>query len=283
MVAVCDGDVRIHRCSQCSVEFASYLASRRADRDHFAGLDADMYAQSVKATREASYDELLERVSAFVASGRWLDVGCSYGWLLRRAKTAGFDVFGVEPSPEAAEQSRAAGLDVTTGMYPDVVGAGAPYSVVSFMDVLEHLPDPVRVLESTASQLTPDGVVVVQVPDQACLLYFAGRFLCRWSGGRMDFALKRLWLTELDFPHRFYFNLQSLTLAFSRAGFEIVDWHRAPIGAPGQARARVGYMNSQRGVSSLLVAAGVAGINAVDSLCEHGGLLVAIARPRRSH
>jgi 2-polyprenyl-3-methyl-5-hydroxy-6-metoxy-1,4-benzoquinol methylase len=240
-----------------------------------------MYARSVQATRESSYDELLAHVRAVVKGGRWLDVGCSYGWLLRRVRAAGFDGFGVEPSPGAAQRAREAGLSVATGTFPAVVGDGAPYSVVSFMDVLEHLPDPTLVLESTRQHLGAEGVVVIQVPDQSCLLYWLARSMCRWSGGRLDFALRRLWLTDLDFPHRFYFNRNSLDRLCSRAGYEITDWYRAAIGAPGQARDRVGYLKSKGNAALPLVSAGVATINALDILWKHGGLLVLIARPKR--
>jgi len=280
-IATCDHKVRIQSCCRCGVEFAIYPAERQPDRDHFAGLDAEMYARSVQATRVASYDELLARVSSVVKGGRWLDVGCSFGWLLERVRAAGFDGYGVEPSPGAAQKARATGLNVTPGTFPAVVGDGAPYAVVSFMDVLEHLPDPTWVLESASRHLSQEGVVVIQVPDQSCLLYWLARSLCRWSGGQLDFALRRLWLTDLDFPHRFYFSRQSLDRLCSRAGFEIIDWYRAPIGAPGQARDRVGYLKGRSNAALPLVSAGVATINALDNLWKHGGLLVVIARPRR--
>ena len=280
-IATCDQTVRIQSCGLCGVEFAMYPPERRPDHDHFAGLDAEMYARSVKATREASYDDLLAHVSALVKAGRWLDVGCSYGWLLKRVLAAGFDGYGVEPSPGAAQKARDAGLKVTTGSFPAAVGDGPPYSVVSFMDVLEHLPDPTLVLESTACFLGPEGVVVIQVPDQSCLLYWLARSLCRWSGGKLDFALRRLWLTDLDFPHRFYFSRRSLDRLCSRSGFEIIDWYRAAIGAPGQARDRVGYLKGKRTAALPLVSAGVATICAVDNVWRHGGLLVVIARRKR--
>src|SRR2546425_6230200 len=73
-IATCDQTVRIQSCDHCGVEFAVYPPERRPDRDHFAGLDSEMYARSVKATREASYDELLAHVSTVIKGGRWLDV-----------------------------------------------------------------------------------------------------------------------------------------------------------------------------------------------------------------
>jgi hypothetical protein len=136
-------------------------------------------------------------------------------------------------------------------------------------------------LESTGRHLGANGVVVIQVPDQACLLYWLAKSLCCWSGGRLDFALRRLWLTDLDFPHRFYFSRRSLERLCSRSGFEIIDCYRAAIGAPGQARDRVGYLKGRRSAALPWVSAGVAVINMLDNLWRHGGLLVVIARPER--
>ena len=92
-------------------------------------------------------------------------MGCSYGWLLSSIVGSEFEGYGVEPSPTAACAARNAGLRVNDGVYPQVVGEGQPYTVISFMDVLEHMDDPVQVLRTARQHLSPEGLVVIQVPD----------------------------------------------------------------------------------------------------------------------
>jgi SAM-dependent methyltransferase len=280
------GVCSIHECRGCDAHFARYFRSSPAApsgrEDHFRSLDLEKYERSVRALREASYGPLLPAVRRFAPRGRWLDVGCSYGWLLKHVRDSGFEPFGVEPSAGAAGAARAEGLDVQEGLFPGVTGGGAPYSVVSFMDVLEHLPDPHAVLERTGEVLAADGVVVIQVPDRACLLYLLAEGMCRWSLGRAAFALRRLWLADLDFPHLFYFNRMSIGILLERAGYELLDSYRSAIGSPATAKDRIGYVSGQSANFVALVATGVAAVNRLDELLGHGGLLTVVARPRKA-
>jgi len=273
----------IFNCTSCGVHFAAFTKQSEpwttTECDHFRGLDLERYERSVRATRESSYCNLISRVKAHVMTGNWLDVGCSYGWLLDRARKSGFHPFGVEPSPRARMAARKKGIQVAAGNYPEVTGDGAPYSVISLMDVLEHMPGPTDVLSRTKSLLDPNGIVVLQVPDQACLLYAIANWLHRCSLGRMDFALRRLWLVELDFPHLFYMNKRSIVYLLGKCGYEIIEWYRAPIGDAQSAKDRVSYLTGESSKAISLVAVITGAINAADALSGHGGLLTAIARP----
>lgn len=289
---LCDGPLRIacqspdlviHRCRSCGVEARLAVPVTGSGHDHFAELDLAQYEASVGAFRKRSYPAFIARVSRHATGGRWLDVGCSFGWLLRYlADHTAFVPMGVEPSETAAQTARASGLDVLPAAFPDeALGRAGPCRVVSFLDVLEHLEDPVSALEAARALLAADGVVVIQVPDQACLLYRTARALFLASRGRLGFALKRLWLTDLDFPHRFYFARRSLLPLLDRCGFEVLDWYRSPIGEPGHSADRVGYLAGSTARAPRVVAAGVSVITAIDAATGHGGLLTAIARPRR--
>jgi len=275
----------IFRCRDCDVDFGVYRDNDRATAqaaDHFRNLDLEKYERSVRATRESSYDKLLAHVAPITPQGNWLDVGCSYGWLLSRLKRSGYHGFGVEPSEQAARDATAQGLAVTCGLFPQESGPQPHYSVISFMDVLEHLIDPPATLQAARKLLEPSGVLVLQVPDRACSLYQIAESLCRYSGGRLDFALRRLWLADIDFPHRFYFSLRPLTELMHRADFEVLDWYRSPIGSPRQALDRVGYLDGRPSWGQRCVALAVAGIGIVDAIAAHGGLLTLIARPRKA-
>lgn len=266
-------------CKTCGVEFADYPAESAGNRDHFDRLDEQHYLASVGQTRIRSFQTLIPRVQSYCPTGRWLDVGCSYGWLLTAAQQVGYLVEGIEPSHSAAAVAEAAGHRVRQGTYPDVLSETDDYGIVSFIDVLEHLPNPVGVLQQLHSQLAPGGVVIIQVPDQVCLLYWLAKSLCRVTRGRMDFALRRLWLTELDFPHRFYFHQHSLAYLLHHAGYRVLEQYRSPISGPGEATSRVGYYGKDAASQSTVVARMVGAINAIDTAWGHGGLLTTIAQP----
>ncbi len=276
-VAQLGSDVAVARCRICGLATGVHRTYSAEVADHFRGLDLDRYLRSVGATRKRSYDRLLKEVSPFAPAGTWLDVGCSYGWLLERVQEIGFEAVGLEPSSAAVTEAGSNGLNVVEGIFPDDVPRDLKPAVVSFMDVLEHLPDPVAALHAAKQKLAPSGIVVVQVPDQACLLYQLAEAMCRMTHGRSSFALRRLWLVGFDFPHRFYFTEKTLRIALNAAGLHVLRTFRTPIGNPQNALDRVAYTQDRVSLKDRCVALAVAGINAVDAAAGYGGLLTMIA------
>ncbi len=112
--------------------------------------------------------------------GRMLDIGSGRGELLYAASFLGWDPYGVEASAEFTEFAKATyGVQVTQGTlaranYPD-----ATFDLVTLGAVLEHLYDPKGMLRQIHRILKPDGVVWIDVPNEASLyntignLYFA--------------------------------------------------------------------------------------------------------------
>lgn len=244
-------------------------------------MDRAAYDRSVRATREASYPLLLSRVRSLAATGKWLDVGCSFGWLLERVESSGYRGFGIDPSLAAVAEARGAGLRVCAGVFPQALDREGRFEVVSLMDVLEHLEDPVSAIRTAARLTSAEGVLIVQVPDRDCLLYGSAVALARASGRHLGFALRRLWLAGFDFPHLWYFTAPALRSALELGGMEVLELRRIPIGSPGQAIDRVRYAGSGRALSDAAIAGGVAVLNGLDAALGHGGLIEALARPSR--
>lgn len=251
------------------------------NQDHFGSIDEGKYFRSVMATRLRSYAALVDRVKKHVPAGNWLDVGCSYGWLLKHIQEQGYAGEGIEPSAPAAERARQQLLRVRTGLFPTALTSTETFDIISFMDVLEHFENPGEALQAARQHLTPSGALVIQVPDQACWLFRIAEAMYRLSGGRISFALRRLWLDGFDFPHQYYFTYRSLAWVLEHNGFQIVDWQRTPIGHPAEALDRVAYAKGAGNrLKTAAVGLSVGLINAVDAVCGHGGLLTMIARPR---
>lgn len=274
----------LFRCHRCGVAFAIHpqkSSSSIAGQDHFGGIDEEKYFRSVMATRLRSYSALVNRVKKQVSKGTWLDVGCSYGWLLKYVNEQGYEGEGIEPSVAAAANALQQNLRVRTGLFPATLDGKEQFDVISFMDVLEHFENPAEALAATRKHLEPDGVVVIQVPDQACWLFRLAEAMHRLSGGRIAFALRRLWLDGFDFPHQFYFTRQTLARLLDDNGFEVLDWGRTSIGHPAEALDRVAYAQGPSScLQSVVVGVSVGLINAVDTICGHGGLLTMIAKCR---
>lgn len=98
--------------------------------------------------------------------GRLLEIGCGEGIFLEAARTAGYDVTGLDFNVAAVEVAREKGLPVHA-MTLEEYRAGHPgrFDVIAFFQVLEHMEDPHRFLHNVHEALAPGGHLVFSVPN----------------------------------------------------------------------------------------------------------------------
>ncbi|MGE0385353.1 MAG: class I SAM-dependent methyltransferase [Gammaproteobacteria bacterium] len=106
-------------------------------------------------------------VRRYVRGGRWLDVGCSAGFLVRAAQDAGFDAFGIDVEPAGIAHAREhLGLtQVECGALDGARFAPASFDVITLYDVIEHVPDLNATVALLARLLRPGGVIEIRTPD----------------------------------------------------------------------------------------------------------------------
>jgi len=117
--------------------------------------------------KRRTFERLLDRfASPMGTAGRLLDIGTAHGLLLDAAAFRGWRTAGIEPNPDAAASARVKGHEVVTGMLPGALGGLAGrFDLISMLDVLEHLPDPLAELRRLRGRLQPGGTLVVVAPD----------------------------------------------------------------------------------------------------------------------
>jgi SAM-dependent methyltransferase len=139
-----------------------------------------------------------------------VDIGCGRGDLAASLIGHGWRMTGVEPSPEAAENARARGVDVRVGTLADVELEPGGYDAALFQHSLEHTVDPVDDLTRVRAALSAHGLAAITVPN------FSNWQAVRW-GSR--------WY-HLDVPrHRVHFTSEGLSRLLDRAGFELLELH----------------------------------------------------------
>lgn len=136
----------------------------------------------------------LARALRGIQGKRILDVGCGACGRGQALEAEGNVVEGITHQPAEAELgagriSKVHLLDLNHFM-PFESGVEGPFDVLMFADVLEHLVDPLGVLDSLLPLLAPGGQVYVSLPNVACFyvrfgLLF-GRFRMSDSGGILD-------------------------------------------------------------------------------------------------
>src|SRR6185312_17166433 len=79
----------------------------------------------------------------------------------------------IEPSLALQAQAQARGLPVHRGVLPSPNVTGL-YDIVTAVDVIEHVPDPVGLMRVIAATMAPQGIAVFVTPDVGS---FAARLL----------------------------------------------------------------------------------------------------------
>lgn len=121
---------------------------------------------------------------------RWIDLGCGHGEFCALLAEWGWDVEGVDVSPDALEACRARGIDVTLA---DVLAyletrPDDPVGGVSAIQLIEHLPRRawVHLFEEIHRALAPGGALLLETingqnPD-AIADYFVADVTHTWPG-----------------------------------------------------------------------------------------------------
>ena len=149
------------------------------------------------------------------APGRFLDVGAGEAFAMRHFNDHGWEVMGLDYSrhgcethhPELLEKLKTGDVVASLG---ELSEAGARFDLVLLDNVLEHVLDPLGVLRVLERLLAPEGVLVVEVPNDFSLLQ--ERLL---REGKIQEAF---WVVVPD--HVSYFNAAGLTALGEEAGLK---------------------------------------------------------------
>jgi methionine biosynthesis protein MetW len=145
-----------------------------------------------------------------------LDVGCATGYLSQELRKKGCKTIGIEIAEKAAEEAKKHCDNVFTGNAETI---DLPYKeyfdVILFADVLEHLRNPLEVLNRFKNCLKKDGYIVISIPNIAN--WFVRLFLLF---GRFNYSAKGCAI--LDPGHLRFFTLDSVRDMLKKAGFRIV-------------------------------------------------------------
>ena len=216
------GAASLIRCAGCGLAYwAERWAPERA-REHY-----EAYYQPEAIVFDAltgrRYEALLGRLASLTGVGKLLDVGCGAGHLVAVAEARGWDVTALEISASglACVQAlkRAQGLrcrileeELTQADLP----AGA-LDVVTMIEVLEHVEDPIALLRECVRVLRPGGCLYLTTPNYDSLSrrllgsrwrVIADEHRCLFSPRALHSLLERVGLRcvemttrNLDVPH----------------------------------------------------------------------------------
>lgn len=216
-----DGPFSVVTCSDCDL---TYVTPRLVDHSLIEQVYDEGYWSS-NAAKDRGYTDYRadaplylrtyrKRLSVvrrhFARPGRVLDVGCAAGYFLSVMQEEGWDVTGLEPSdairPQAAERLGAG--NVLGGLLGEVDLPPGHFDLITFWDVIEHIPDVVGALRTARALLAPGGKLLIETQNVA---------------SRAAKLLGPAWQHYKHAEHIYHFHPGTLRRLMDQAGFEILE------------------------------------------------------------
>lgn len=140
--------------------------------------------------------------------GRLLDVGFGNGGFLKLAVEMGWQAEGIDFDPKAVEVAKARGLNVRCASAADLSAQHEQFDIITLSHVIEHVHDPITLLNDLYRLLKPGGVLWLETPNIKSL--GAERFGENWRG--------------LEIPrHLVLLNSKSLKNSLENVGFKNIQ------------------------------------------------------------
>ncbi len=161
--------------------------------------------ENTRKERKLQEERLVRYFTRFKDSGKLLDIGAGSGIMVEAALQHGFQAEGIEPSKWLQQNAQTLGLPVHQGIFPNPATPG-PFDIITFVDVIEHVTEPGKLLSEIHAALARDGILVLVTPDVSSVVAKILGF--KWWHYRI--------------AHIGYFNKKNLTQLLQISGFEII-------------------------------------------------------------
>lgn len=206
-------EVTIIRCNRCTLYFTRPIPDEenltKFYSEFYPETSGEFLCDSLETRRTHSLMNYVRRRLS-VEQPKLLDVGSSYGFVLREAVKRGWEAYGVEVSADLAEFSRgfAGGAQVFSGPIEKAPFGRGEFDAITLFNVLEHLRDPISTLRRLSLMIKPTGKLFALVPNSNCVL--ARAFGPNWPWVAPPF-------------HLYYFNSLSIRRCFVSAGLRCTE------------------------------------------------------------
>lgn len=210
-------DIRrnVWQCAACGLAFleplkenGAYYVGRQYRRQYGPNLKRRVSHREIFDTYLPAQGEIIAEIKSILKPAtKILDVGCSTGHFLHALRGRVAQRVGVELDKEAVKFIRK-NLDFKVYGQPldELKIAEAPFDLITCLQVLEHIKEPLAFLRQIGANLKPGGYLYLESPNIDDVLLSAYR-----NPGYADFYFRE--------PHIYYFSIASLKKLLAAAGF----------------------------------------------------------------
>lgn len=208
---------KLTRCLKCQFVWDSNMSENvllQYDKSYFQNDNPKggytNYFEGMKINRKTFVDRLSKIEKRLGFKGRLLDVGAALGDCLEVAQNLGWnDACGVEVSKFAVSEARKRGVkNIQNSTLDKSTYKHNEFDAITYQDVIEHVPDPVKELKTAYKYLKKGGLIFLVTPD---------------IGGYWHKLLKSMWYHYKPGEHIMYFSQSNLKLALEKSGFKNIE------------------------------------------------------------
>ena len=217
--------VSVMQCGRCSLIFANPLPIPASITDHYSLSPEQYWAPEYFQLDEAYFAKEIataKRLLSFKTGMAALDVGAGMGKAMKALERAGFEAYGLEPSPtfrEAAVTRMKISASRLSSDTMEAANFGPQFDFITFGAVLEHLYHPAQAIERALKWLKPGGVIQIEVPSSSHLL---AKFLNTYFKIAATNYVTHISPMHAPF-HLYEFGIASFEEHGRRAGYDIAE------------------------------------------------------------
>jgi 2-polyprenyl-3-methyl-5-hydroxy-6-metoxy-1,4-benzoquinol methylase len=204
----------LFKCQGCGAVFSLEYPDYKNIEFLYLNSDHEGYLAESK-NRQATFRRIIKLVKGYLgvtnAPISLLDIGASAGLFLHTVQESEptWSVSGIEASRQAVAACKSRfGIDLIHGMLEDMpleVYEGK-YDVISMFDIIEHVQEPLKMMQKASALLKVGGILVVTTPN-----------IESWTSKILQ---SRWWSYRL--MHNVLFSRQSMRHLMSRSSLQVI-------------------------------------------------------------
>ncbi len=212
---------RIVKCRHCHSIFPNPMPYPSGEDIRYA--DVDGYFENVMRVdseeRISFGTQLVEDAEKLLGfRGKFLDVGCGRGEIVKAADNIGWEAKGCDISDQYIDYARNKHkVDAYAGTIEELKFAENSFDFISLVEVIEHLYNPLETISELHRIMKKDGILYLSTPNEESVYQSFGNLYYKFRGKNWVVNLCPTW----NLYHIIGFSPRSLKYLLEHNGFKV--------------------------------------------------------------